>query len=66
MIKLYDSVLLKEKNVTGHIIEIDDSDITRPPYYLVEIDDANKGDYNDVADVLVWCEWRDFEELSQY
>lgn len=56
MIKLYDSVFLKEKNVTGHIIEIDDSDITRPPHYLVEIDDANKGDYNDVADVLVWCE----------
>ena len=56
MIKLYDKVLVTKKNKYGNVIEIDDDNGTKPPIYLIEIVDSEKGINDEVEDVIFWCD----------
>ena len=56
MIKLYDKVLIKKKNKHGNVIEIDDGNGTKPPIYLIEIVDSEKGINDKEEDFIFWCD----------
>lgn len=56
MIELFDKVLVTKKNKHGNVIEIDDDNGTKPPIYLIEIVDSEKGINDEVEDVIFWCD----------
>ncbi len=59
MIKLYDKVFYKKTKKEAHVVEIDDANGTKPPMYLIEIDD--KPDDTDTEEVVFWC---DYDEIA--
>ena len=61
MKKLYDQVVVKKTGKHANIIEIDDDGGTKPPIYLVEICDSEKGDFDDINEVVFWCEDNEIE-----
>lgn len=62
MIKLFDTVMIKTIGKKATVLEIDDDNGTKPPSYLVEIQDKPLN--ASLSDVVFWCGWDEIQEVK--